>query len=198
MSLLKSSRRRLPKFTPVNKRLNFDLNSSPSPLMAGTAAVTTLQAGGLLPACDSTQFDMELEELEDIQNNGDNNNQVTKTSSGSELDNFSPCRTRSGCVYESGMKKRKFRLAGAKKKMKRNAGGRSLHAAASDNCDDMQENGARSRAASGQSGTGSVADCSEAGSEHSDDNGKTISSHFYQILVCCLSIYLFNNPIFLS
>lgn len=166
MSLLKSSRRRLPKFTPVNKRLNFDLNTSPPPALESGCVVLTAGSSQLLPTCDSTQFDMELDELEDIHLNGDNNNQVTKTGS-SDLDTFSPCRTRSGCVYESGMKKRKFRNIGAKKKMKRN-GGRSL---AADN-GELRE---RSRAASGQSGTGSVADCSENGSEHSDDNGRLFS-----------------------
>ena len=167
MSLLKSSRRRLPKFTPVNKRLNFDLNTSPSPLDSGCVVLT---AGlGQLPTCDSTQFDMELDELEDIHLNGDNNNQVTKSGS-SDLDTFSPCRTRSGCVYESGMKKRKFRNIGAKKKMKRNGGRQSA---------DNGELRERSRAASGQSGTGSVADCSENGSEHSDDNGKFLFKSYY-------------------
>ena len=76
-------------------------------------------------------------------------------------ENFSPCRTRSGCVYESGLKKRKFRLPknGGKGGLTSSGTGKST-------------GGGRSRISSGQSGTGSVADCSENGSEPSDDLGK--------------------------
>jgi len=81
-----------------------------------------------------------------------------------ELDNFSPCRTRSGCVYESGLKKRKFRRYPKKSKKLAAAGAVGRN-------DDTSSSGGRTRALSGQSGTGSVADCSENGSEVEDNSG---------------------------
>ena len=128
MSLFKPSGRRRLKdvlnFTPVNKRLNFNLDESEM------EELKTRDTGALL---DHPQFDMELDGIQ-LENQ--------------DSENFSPCRTRSGCVYESGRKKRKFRLSNKTKKVL----------------------DGRTRIASGQSGTGSVADCSENGSEASDDN----------------------------
>lgn len=127
MSLFKPSGRRRLKdnsnFTPVNKKLNFNLDDS------DLEVLKTRDTGSLL---DQPQFDMELDEFQL-----------------EESENFSPCRTRSGCVYESGRKKRKFRTFS--KSTKKSLDGRT-------------------RSSSGQSGTGSVADCSENGSENSDDN----------------------------
>ena len=75
---------------------------------------------------DLNQFDLELRSDEELE----------------QFDKFSPCRTRSGLVYESGVKKHKFRL-GRQSKL-------------------------RSRTLSGQSGTGHLADCSENESETSN------------------------------
>ena len=118
----KRHRRGLPALdspsVPVNKRLNFDLHVEED----DTDLLNEL----------SSQFDIELERL----------------ASDEELetfDKFSPCRTRSGLVYESGNKKHKFRLSSSR-------GQRKL----------------RSRTLSGQSGTGHLADCSENESETSN------------------------------
>ena len=78
-----------------------------------------------------------------------------------QFDKFSPCRTRSGLVYESGVKKHKFRLASR---------GRAE----------------RSRTLSGQSGTGHLADCSEnesetSNSEYTEDTDQPAVSRFSQI-----------------
>ena len=64
--------------SPVNKKLNFDLHDD--------------EEGDVLN--DLNQFDLELDRLasdEELEN----------------FDKFSPCRTRSGLVYESGNKKHK-------------------------------------------------------------------------------------------
>ena len=114
--IMKARRRRIrdkenqPLLTPVSKKFaSADLESSRE--------------------MQEEQFDMEMDtSTSDLF--------VTKPTK-SESDHFSPCRTRSGCVYESGQKKR--RLAGAKRSRK----------------------GLRMRVCSGQSGTGSLADCSE-------------------------------------
>ena len=122
-----------PNFTPVNKKLNFNFDEDTSVKLVSDTR-DHCPADRLL-----VQFDMELDELP-MDNSFDKGE--------GEGDNFSPCRTRSGCVYESGLKRRKFR---SYKKSKKSGGGRT-------------------RILSGQSGTGSVADCSENGSENSDDN----------------------------
>lgn len=118
----KRHRRGLPALdspsVPVNKRLNFDLHVEEDD-------------NDLLNEL-SSQFDIELERLasdEELE----------------QFDKFSPCRTRSGLVYESGNKKHKFRLSSSR-------GQRKL----------------RSRTLSGQSGTGHLADCSENESETSN------------------------------
>ena len=118
----KRHRRGLPSLdspsVPVNKRLNFDLHVEEDD-------------HDLLNEL-SNQFDIELERLasdEELE----------------QFDKFSPCRTRSGLVYESGNKKHKFRLSSSR-------GQRKL----------------RSRTLSGQSGTGHLADCSENESETSN------------------------------
>ena len=88
-------------------------------------------------------------------------------------DTFSPCRTRSGCVYESGMKKRKFRTQSSKKKLK-SAGVKPVNLPDLPTVESVSR---RSRMASGQSGTGSVADCSENGSETSDTDNLHLGKH---------------------
>jgi len=104
---------------PVNKRLNFDLSDGED---NNDHPLHQLR----------NQVDIELERLasdEELE----------------QFDTFSPCRTRSGLVYDSGNKKHKFRVF-------RNPGQRKL----------------RSRPLSGQSGTGHLADCSENESETSN------------------------------
>ena len=104
--------------SPVNKRLNFDLH-------VHDEDNDVLQ--------DLHQFDLELDALcsdEELE----------------QFDKFSPCRTRSGLVYESGNKKHRFRISSSSSRQ------RSL----------------RSRTLSGQSGTGHLADCSENESETSN------------------------------
>ena len=115
-----------PNFTNVNKKLNFNnLDES------GNASCDRSD--------DQPQFDMDLDDmLAAVDHN-----------LGESFESFSPCRTRSGCVYESGLKKRKFR--NYKRKAKKSST-------------------ARSRIFSGNSGTGSVGDCSENGSDGSGDD----------------------------
>jgi len=103
----------------VNKKLNFGL-----PDMEDDQVLQDLH-----------QFDLELDSMETAMDLSDVLFQ----------DKFSPCRTRSGRVYESGAKKRRLRL-GSKRRKKT----------------------MRSRTHSGQSGTGSLADCSENESETSN------------------------------
>jgi len=142
MSLLKSSRRRLRLGAKkkITTRLNFEDMAMTSPPKQDDLVT----AGAELS--DLTQFDMELDD-----------HTVSSSSNKCEIDTFSPCRTRSGRVYESGLKKRKFRSQGSEKKVKKVVG-------------------ERCRAASGQSGTGHVADCSDNGSDNSDEHiiGDTI------------------------
>ena len=104
--------------SPVNKRLNFEVNDEDDEEVL----------------LELNQFDLELESA-DLALDED----ILKP------DKFSPCRTRSGLVYESGLKKHRFRLASKQRKKK-----------------------LRSRNHSGQSGTGSLADCSENESETSN------------------------------
>jgi len=115
-----------PNFTNVNKKLNFNnLDES------GNASCDRSD--------DQPQFDMDLDDmLAAVDHN-----------LGESFESFSPCRTRSGCVYESGLKKRKFR--NYKRKAKKSST-------------------VRSRIFSGNSGTGSVGDCSENGSDGSGDD----------------------------
>ena len=103
--------------SPVNKRLNFEIDMKDD-------------NDELLE--DLHQFDLELDQVE-----------LGSDEELEQFDKFSPCRTRSGLVYESGVKKHKFRLANRQRKM-------------------------RSRTLSGQSGTGHLADCSENESETSN------------------------------
>lgn len=103
----------------VNKKLNFEMDD--------TEDDHVLQ--------DLHQFDLELDSVE----------MAMDLSEVIIQDKFSPCRTRSGRVYESGVKKRRLRLASKRSKKPM-----------------------RSRTHSGQSGTGSLADCSENESETSN------------------------------
>jgi len=103
----------------VNKKLNFGI-----PHMEDDQVLQDLH-----------QFDLELDSMETSMDLSDVIFQ----------DKFSPCRTRSGRVYESGAKKRRLRLASKRTKKTM-----------------------RSRTHSGQSGTGSLADCSENESETSN------------------------------
>ena len=128
MSLLNNRNRRrifgaesLPMMSPivVNKRLNFEIDDQEDDHV--------LQ--------DLHQFDLELDSVEMAM---DLTEEIIQ-------DKFSPCRTRSGRVYESVVKKRRLRLASKRSK-------RPM----------------RSRTHSGQSGTGSLADCSENESETSN------------------------------
>ena len=114
--------------SPVNKRLNFEVDMKDD-------------NDDVLE--DLNQFDLELEPV------GLGSEEELE-----QFDKFSPCRTRSGLVYESGVKKHKFRLASR---------GRAE----------------RSRTLSGQSGTGHLADCSENESE-TEDQPVTVS-RFSQI-----------------
>jgi len=104
----------------VNKKLNFEVNDHE-------------EDNNVLQ--DLQQFDMELDSVE----------LAMDLSEEMMHDKFSPCRTRSGRVYESGVKKRRLRLASKRSKKTM-----------------------RSRTHSGQSGTGSLADCSENESETSN------------------------------
>ena len=104
--------------SPVNKRLNFEMNEDDDEEIL----------------IELNQFDLELESA-DLALDED----ILKP------DKFSPCRTRSGLVYESGLKKHRFRLASKQRKKKQ-----------------------RCRTHSGQSATGSLADCSENESETSN------------------------------
>ena len=103
----------------VNKKLNFEVND--------------MEDEHVLQ--DLHQFDLELDSVE----------MAMDLSEVMMQDKFSPCRTRSGRVYESGVKKRRLRLASKRSKKPM-----------------------RSRTHSGQSGTGSLADCSENESETSN------------------------------
>ena len=119
--------------SPVNKRLNFEVDMKDD-------------NDDVLE--DLNQFDLELEPV------GLGSDEELE-----QFDKFSPCRTRSGLVYESGVKKHKFRLASR---------GRAE----------------RSRTLSGQSGTGHLADCSENESETSnseDTEDQPSVSRFSQI-----------------
>lgn len=103
--------------SPVNKKLNFDLHVHDGDDNGSSDVLHELH-----------QFDLELEHLgtdEELE----------------QFDKFSPCRTRSGLVYESANKKKKFQLSSHR---------------------------LRSRTLSGQSGTGHLADCSENESETSN------------------------------
>ena len=117
--------------SPVNKRLNFeiDLKEDHDDVLE-----------------DLNQFDLDLDQVE-----------LGSDEELEQFDKFSPCRTRSGLVYESGVKKQKFWLGSR---------GRTE----------------RSRTLSGQSGTGHLADCSENESEasNSEDTEDTVS-RFSQI-----------------
>jgi len=115
-------------FSPVNKKLDFSFNCG-------------LDNSSPPRSEHHVQFDIEIDRAcADLTFALSEDTKV-------DSDHFSPCRTRSGRVYES-VEKKKRRIRGGKRARK------SL----------------RTRAHSGQSGTGSLADCSENGSEASDDN----------------------------
>ena len=146
MSLTKLSGRRRdlrlikdsPNFTNVNKKLNFGNLDDEEP-----SSVRDIGDEG-------PQFDMDLDHLDDMMLEG-----VHGSIQLSDFESFSPCRTRSGCVYESGLKKRKFR--NYKKKAKRSST-------------------VRARIFSGNSGTGSIGDCSENGSDGSGDDNVNLGN----------------------
>ena len=119
-TLNKKSRRRMLdtadclSISPVNKKLNFEVEGHE-------------EEGHELQ--ELHQFDLELDSIDlslDI------SEELMKD------DKFSPCRTRSGVVYESGLKRRKILLSSRGRK----------------------KPNTRSRTSSGQSGAGSMADCS--------------------------------------
>lgn len=128
-ALGKKSRRRMLEtddyvsISPVNKKLNFEPEDEGQDLQ------------------ELQQFDLELDTItygKTLDLSGDNNNGK----------NFSPCRTRSGVVYESGLKRKKVICSTANRRR-------------------PKKEGRRSRTNSGRSGTGSLADCSE--NESGDD-----------------------------
>ena len=121
---------------PVNKKLNFD-------------NIEDDNANELVNNLSLAARQHELDNIELKQLGSDEELE--------QFDKFSPCRTRSGLVYESGVKKQKFWLGSR---------GRTE----------------RSRTLSGQSGTGHLADCSENESEasNSEDTEDTVS-RFSQI-----------------
>ena len=92
--------------SPVNKKLNFDLGEED----AGVEGVVEEGCPGLARLEELPQFPLELgwpdcsEELED---------------------KFSPCRTRSGRVYESGLKRRRWRVCGPGRDRQRTESGQS-------------------------------------------------------------------------
>ena len=75
--------------SPVNKRLNFEINNE--------------DREEKLHELD--QFDLELESVD-----------LPAEDELLKPDKFSPCRTRSGLVYESGLKKRRFRVGSKQRK----------------------------------------------------------------------------------
>lgn len=117
----KISRRRLLDATecrpiiPVNKKLNFELDDEDEGLQ--------LQ--------DLNQFDLELESINNLSIDFQDD------------DKFSPCRTRSGVVYESGLKRRKELDSSSEKSRRKKRTFRLRHTS------------------SAKSETGSMADCSE-------------------------------------
>ena len=124
----------------VNKKLNFEVEDADDEHV--------LQ--------DLHQFDLELDSVEMAM---DLSEEIIQ-------DKFSPCRTRSGRVYESGVKKRRLRLASKRSKKPM-----------------------RTRTHSGQSGTGSLADCSEnesetSNSEYTQDLGGHVHCALDRLDVC--------------
>ena len=156
--------------SPVNKRLNFSFDTGDA--STATSSLVTMNNNHVMSHdaethainCDpssSIQFDMDIDHqlalLDESYLRGGNS-----TAAGGGFDNFSPCRTRSGCVYESGLKKQRFRLRSAKRL--------KTESAALANGEATE----RTRVCSGQSGTGSIADCSENGSD-ADENCAALS-----------------------
>lgn len=157
MKSIKKSRHRIRDkenmpFSPVNKKLNFsfELDSSdlaPPGLAGPPPRDVNMGNMGDHENKYHVQFDLEMDKacdefLASPHTFGfpiDGQNQKV------DMENFSPCRTRSGRVYES-VEKKKRRLRGPKRPRKT----------------------LRTRFESGQSGAGSLADCSEEESE--DDN----------------------------
>jgi hypothetical protein len=196
MSVIKaSSRRRLRNrdsttslLSPVNKRLNFsfdagDASTVTSPVVSlnnnliigGGQVNVAAMCGGREPSSSSdpaTQFDMDLDQLTALDEallRGD----ASAISGAGGFDNFSPCRTRSGCVYESGLKKQRFRQRSAKQRSTtKPVAANTLSSTLS------VTSHHRTRICSGQSGTGSIADCSENGSD-AEEHITTLSKHFF-------------------
>ena len=115
--------------SPVNKKLNFEV----------------MDDGENHELQELHQFDLELDSIDlslDI------SEELMKD------DKFSPCRTRSGVVYESGLKRRKILTNSRRRKKAYTSSARQ-----------------RTRTSSGHSGTGSLADCSENDSDdHMSDH----------------------------
>jgi hypothetical protein len=196
MSIIKpSSRRRLRArdsnsngslssclLSPVNKRLNFSFDASDAATATTSSHVVMNNNNHVISrhaterssanACDpssSIQFDMDIDHQlalldESYLRDGGGSNSAA---AGGGFDNFSPCRTRSGCVYESGLKKQRFRLRGSAKRVKTERTALLANGG---------EGSERTRICSGQSGTGSIADCSENGSD-ADENCAPLSKY---------------------
>jgi hypothetical protein len=171
--------------SPVNKRLNFSFDASDAATAATSSHVVMNNNNHVMSrhaersganACDpssSIQFDMDIDHQlalldESYLRDGGSGNSAA---AGGGFDNFSPCRTRSGCVYESGLKKQRFRLRGSAKRVK-------TERAALANGESE-----RTRICSGQSGTGSIADCSENGSD-ADENCAPLSKYCKSCRTC--------------
>ena len=199
MSVIKpSSRRRLRTrdattslLSPVNKRLNFSFDagdaSTTSPVVVLNNNLVLGQTTDNVACSDhrdpssssdpAMQFDMDIDHqltaLDEAFLRGD------AGAIGVGFDNFSPCRTRSGCVYESGLKKQRFRQRSAKQQQHNS---KSAATASSSSH--------RTRICSGQSGTGSIADCSENGSD-AEENCTTLSK-LYKFVSLVLYILFFS------
>jgi len=134
-------------FSPVNKKLNFSFDLDSSDLGPGQQPREAVSMGD---SQHHVQFDLEMDKAYDDFTSGlpgvPGVPGVPVDGQKVDQENFSPCRTRSGRVYESGEKKKR-RLRGSKRPRKT----------------------LRTRMNSGQSGTGSLADCSEEYEESEDD-----------------------------
>jgi len=159
MKSIKKSRHRIRDkenmpFSPVNKKLNFSFELDSSDLAPPPRENISMAMGAMGMGDHENkyhvQFDLEMDKAcDDFLSNPLTfglpvDSQSQKPGVDNDLENFSPCRTRSGRVYES-VEKKKRRLRGPKRPRKT----------------------PRTRFESGQSGAGSLADCSE---EESDDD----------------------------
>ena len=142
MKSIKNSRHRIRDkenmpFSPVNKKLNFSFDALDSSDLAPQPC-DAMSMGDALNH-HHVQFDLEIYDKFNCGLPGENQKV--------DSENFSPCRTRSGRVYEL-REKKKRRLRASKRPRKT----------------------LRTRMNSGQSGTGSLVDCSEEYEESEDDN----------------------------